>query len=154
MDREEVEDLLYGETVCRIAFSGIENPYIAPFQYAYLNGVLYFHFTNNGLKMKFLDQNPKVCVEIERLEPNLRDFRFVCLKGILKLVDDAEERIRAINQIREDGKRDLSPAFLAAHGINPKEGWNSLTAEKPFIIVKLSNITDVTGLKAPGHEGR
>lgn len=30
-----------------------------------------------------------------------------------------------------------------------KNGWSSLSPEKPLIIVKLENITDVVGLKSP-----
>ena len=151
MSREEVEDLLYSKDVCRIAFLDKTYPYITPFQYAYLNSTLYFHFTNYGRKIKFLKENPNVCVEIERLDENLRSFRFISLKGKLTIVNDNIEREKAITKLRENGRQKLSPAFLTAHGINPREGWAFLTSEKPFLIVKLDNISEIVGLKSPTH---
>ena len=149
MTHEEIENLLIYGDICRIAFFDQEHPYIIPFQYVYVNGGVYFHFTNYGRKIKFLKQNPKVCVEIERLDDVLRSYQFISLKGTLDFVNDKKEREKAINKIRENGRQKLSPAFLSVHGINPKEGWNYFTSEKPFLIVKLSNITEIVGLKSP-----
>ncbi len=151
MSREEIEDLLYSRDICRIAFLDKVHPYISPFQYVYLDGTVYFHFTNYGRKLKLLKENPNVCVEVERLDENLRSFRFVSLKGRLSIVNDVREREKVINKIREYGKQKLSPAFLTAHGINPRDGWAYFTSEKPFIIVKLDNISEVVGLKSPTH---
>ena len=151
MSREEIEDLLYGSDICRIAFLDRGHPYIAPFQYIYQDDTLYFHFTNYGRKIKLLKENPNVCVEVERLDENLRSFRFISLKGKLSLVEDANERENVINKLRENGKQKLSPAFLTAHGINPREGWTYFTSEKPFLIVRLEDISEVVGLKSPTH---
>lgn len=83
MERREVEELIQGETLCRIAFKANEYSYIAPFQYVYLDGTLYFQFTNYRKKMRLLNTDNRVCVEIEYLNPDLSEYNFVTLRGTL-----------------------------------------------------------------------
>ena len=116
MSRQEIENVVYEQFLCRIAFKSSDYPYIAPFQYVYMNSMLYFHFTDYGRKMKMLKEDNRVCVEIEKLSPDLSDYFFVTLRGKLNLVKDSEERKSVIRRMAEDGKQKLSPNFLAAHG--------------------------------------
>jgi len=53
--------------------------------------------------------------------------------------------------MRETGKKRLSRNFLAAHGIELDEDWDSLTAEKPLVIIKLERVVEESGLKSPQH---
>jgi len=148
MKRDEVKKLLRDQFLCRIAFKGAEYPYIAPFQYVYREGRLYFHFTDYGRKMKLLENDNRVCVEIEEFHPDLREYNFVSLRGALTVVDDPQERAAAIRQMAEDGRTKLSPNFLAAHGLKREEGWASFTPEKPLVIVKLEPWEEL-GIKSP-----
>jgi len=122
MSRREIDKILSTQMLCRIAFRGTDYPYIAPFQYVYINGSLYFHFTDYGRKMKILKKDNRVCVEIERLSPELSDYSFVSLTGSLSLVKDTTERNMVIRKMAEDGREKLSPRFLAAHGLKMEEG--------------------------------
>jgi len=149
MEKAEREHLLREQLLCRIAFKGDEHPYVAPFQYVYLNGTLYFHFTDYGKKMRLLDRDKHVCVEIERYHPDMSEFNFIVLRGSLEIVTDAQERSNAIKRIAEEGKRRLPRNFLAAHGFQKEEGWSAFTPEKPLVIVKPSEIIEETGLKSP-----
>jgi nitroimidazol reductase NimA-like FMN-containing flavoprotein (pyridoxamine 5'-phosphate oxidase superfamily) len=148
MDSEEIQSLIQSQMLCRIAFRGQQYPYIAPFQYVYLNGALYFHFTDYGRKMKLLEVDDRVCVEIEQLQPDLSEYNFVSLRGTLSVVNDSIERSTVIDQMREMGQRYLSPNFLAAHGIAKENGWSAFTDEKPLVIVKL-DIQRKIGIKSP-----
>jgi nitroimidazol reductase NimA-like FMN-containing flavoprotein (pyridoxamine 5'-phosphate oxidase superfamily) len=149
MNREEIEDLLDAESICRIAFRGDEYPYMAPFQYVRLGGALYFHFTNYGRKMRLLEMDSNVCVGVERLEPDLSEYRFVALSGALERVDDAQERSEALSLLSEAGREGLSQNFLAAHGFDTEESWSALSDDAPLVIYKLSHFTDVVGLRSP-----
>ncbi len=149
MEKPEIEKLLQEQLLCRIAFKGKEYPYMAPFQYVFMNGSLYFHFTEYGKKMKLLERDKRVCVEIEKYKPDLSEYSFVVLRGKLKVVTDKEERNKAIRRIAEEGKRKLSKNFLAAHGLKKDEDWSSFTPEKTMIIVKLEDIAQEIGLKSP-----
>jgi nitroimidazol reductase NimA-like FMN-containing flavoprotein (pyridoxamine 5'-phosphate oxidase superfamily) len=148
MNKNEIKSLIGGQFLCRIAFIGEEYPHIAPFQYAFLDGTLYFHFTDYGRKVNLLEKDKGVCVEIEEYKPDLNEFKFVVLKGKLEIVSGSSERERVIETMAEQGKRMLSENFLTAHGIKKEEGWSAFSSGKPFIIVKL-NAIKVSGLKSP-----
>jgi nitroimidazol reductase NimA-like FMN-containing flavoprotein (pyridoxamine 5'-phosphate oxidase superfamily) len=149
MKENEIEELIREQFLCRIAFKGDLQPYIAPFQYAYVNGILYFHFTDYGKKMSFLKQEPTVCVEIERYTSNLSEYGFVVLNGKLRLVDDHQERKTAIEKMAEVGKKKISANFLLAHGFSQGSDWTDFTADKPILIIKLDEVTQKIGLKSP-----
>jgi len=149
MDEGEVERLIRGQMICRIAFRGEDYPYLAPFQYVLMDDTLYFQFTDYGRKMRLLSKDNRVCVQVERYEPDLSSYRSVALRGSLDVVEDPDERERAITRFAEEGRRNLSPRFLAAHGLNHEEGWSGFTPEKPLVIVKLTDVVERVGLKSP-----
>ncbi len=149
MSIEEVNGLINGQIMCRIAFQDEEYPYIAPFQYVVIDEILYFHFTDYGKKMKLLEKNDRVCVQIEKYEPDLSSYQFVSMRGRLDIVSDEDERKCAIDGLSKLGKTQLSTNFLAAHGINPEDGWGFLSSDKPFVIVKLVDVVNLVGLRSP-----
>lgn len=149
MRDEEVEELIREQKICRIAFRGHEYPYIAPFQYVFMNRSLYFHFTDYGRKMRLIEKDNRVCIEIESYLPDLSEYKFVVLRGSIKVVTDPHERRKVIMKMAEEGEQQLSPNFLAAHGLKKEEGWSSFTIDKPMVIVKLENIVETLGLSSP-----
>jgi nitroimidazol reductase NimA-like FMN-containing flavoprotein (pyridoxamine 5'-phosphate oxidase superfamily) len=150
MNKTEIDALVSEQFLCRIAFGGKDYPYIAPFQYVFKDGSLYFHFTDYGKKMGLLEEGNPVCVEIEHYTPDLGKYGFVVLIGKLHIVTDPKEKANAVTQIIKDaGKKGLSTNFLPAHGIPKEFAWSSLKTEKPLIIVKLIDVTEIIGLKSP-----
>ena len=149
MEKHEIEKLIREQMLCRIAFKGDDYPYMAPFQYVYTDGCLYCHFTDYGRKMRLLERDKRVCIEIEKYRPDLSEYSFVVLRGTLKVVKNPQERAKVIKRMAEEGKQKLSTNFLAAHGFKKEEGWSSLTPEKPLVIVKLEEIAEEIGLKSP-----
>ena len=149
MEENEIEKLVSEQFLCRIAFKGELQPYIAPFQYVVINRVLYFHFTDYGKKMSFFKQETPVCVEIEQYTTNLSEYQFVVITGKLRLVEDSEERKTAIEKMAEAGKQKLSPNFLVAHGFSQGSDWDAFSKDKPILIIKLDEVTEKTGLKSP-----
>ena len=149
MEKHEIEKLIREQMLCRIAFKGDKYPYMAPFQYVFMNGSLYFHFTDYGRKMRLLERDRRVCVEIESYLKDLSEYSFVVLRGTLKIVKGPQERARVIKTMAEEGKQRLSTNFLAAHGFRKEEDWSSFTPEKSQVIVKLDEIAEEIGLKSP-----
>jgi len=148
MSDEEVNALIGTQIICRIAFKGDEYPYLAPFRYVSMGGVLYFHFTEYGKKMRLLKQDSRCCIQIERYAPDLSSYSFVSIRGRLEEVTDPQERKRALGLFRETGKT-LSTRFLAAHGLDPDKGWGAFAADKDLVILKLVDIVEKVGLKNP-----
>ncbi|MDH5363324.1 MAG: pyridoxamine 5'-phosphate oxidase family protein [Aigarchaeota archaeon] len=149
MQKREIIKLIREQMLCRIAFKGDKYPYMAPFQYVLMNGSLYFHFTGYGKKIRLLERDKRVCVEIETYRKDLSKYSFVVLRGTLKTVTDPQERAKVIKRMAEEGKRRLSRNFLPAHGFKKEDGWSSFTPEKPLLIVKLEEIAEEIGLKSP-----
>jgi nitroimidazol reductase NimA-like FMN-containing flavoprotein (pyridoxamine 5'-phosphate oxidase superfamily) len=148
MEKDEIDSFIKEQMLCRIAFKGDDYPYMAPFQYVFLNDSFYFHFTDYGKKMKLLEQDKRVCVEIESYQPDLSEYKFVVLRGSLKIVKNANERKDAIEKMVEIGKEKISKNFLSAHGLRKEEGWDSLSYDKPLIIMKLEDVVEAVGLKS------
>ena len=149
MSKMEIKKIVKEQILCRIAFMGPKYPYIAPFQYVLVDDVLYFHFTDYGKKMKLLEKDNRVCVEIEKYKPDLSSYNFVIYRGELEVVKDENERKKVINRISKEGKKKLSTNFLAAHGLKKEEGWEAITQKKQLVIVKLKEVTEEIGLKSP-----
>jgi len=147
MSSEEVETLLKNQFMCRIAFNGGDYPYLAPFRYVRIDDVLYFHFTDYGKKMRLIEQDNRVCVQIESYKPDLSEYNFVSLRGRLVKVDDANEVEEAVQLFAETGKDSISPKFLAAHGFDPGAGWDVFKGD--LVIIKLVDIVEKVGLKSP-----
>lgn len=122
---------------------------MAPFQYVFLNGQLYFHFTDYGNKIVLLKEGNEVCVEIERNTPDLGKYSFVTINGTLKIVEDKDERRNAIEKMADFGENNLSTNFLHAHGFESKDGWTKLKAKQDILVVKLDKIRFKKGLKSP-----
>jgi nitroimidazol reductase NimA-like FMN-containing flavoprotein (pyridoxamine 5'-phosphate oxidase superfamily) len=149
MTKQEMWRLIRRQRLCRIAFKGTTYPYMAPFQYVVLDGSLYFHFTDYGKKMRLLESDKRVCVEIEEYREDLSEYSFIVLRGNLKVVYDSQERARTIRKLAEEGEEKLSPNFLPAHGFKKEDGWSSQSPEKPLVVIKLEDVTQEIGLKSP-----
>jgi nitroimidazol reductase NimA-like FMN-containing flavoprotein (pyridoxamine 5'-phosphate oxidase superfamily) len=148
MDEQEIQVLMQTESICRIAFMDGEFPYIAPFQYVFLHNSLYFHITDYGKKREIIAQNNHVCVSIEKLKPDLSEYRFLCIRGKLEPITDPAERSEVIRKFAAQAKKKFSTAFLSAHGFEKQKGWDILTETQPLLIFKLTPIGDPIGLKS------
>lgn len=150
MTKQEMWNLIRKKRLCRIAFRGEDYPYIAPFQYVVFDKTLYFHFTDYGTKMKLIQKDRNVCVEIEEYKEDLSEYSFIVLKGTLEVVIDPQERTKALKELANQGQEELSPNFLAAHGLRKEDGWESLTPKNSLLVaVKIENIIQEIGLKSP-----
>ena len=110
-----------------------------------LDDLLYF-----GTKMKLIENDKRVCVEIEEYREDLSEYSFMVLRGALKVVTNSQERSKALQRLAEEGEQKLSTNFLPAHGFKKEDGWHSLTSANPSLVaVKLEHVTQEIGLKSP-----
>ena len=56
-DRMEIESVLSQARICRIGFSQNNKPYIVPMNFGYKDGYLFFHCTQEGMKIDIIKQN-------------------------------------------------------------------------------------------------
>jgi nitroimidazol reductase NimA-like FMN-containing flavoprotein (pyridoxamine 5'-phosphate oxidase superfamily) len=147
MSDKEIKEAIKSQNLCRIAFIDDEFPYISPFQYVYIDEILYFHFTDYGKKKKILSKNNNVCISIEHFEPDLSSYYFISMKGKLDLVEDEFLRKEVINQMVKSAKSKYSYNFLSAHGFEKSQGWDAFTT-KNQTIYKFIQTGNPIGLKS------
>lgn len=63
-DQKLIQEILLNNTICRIALSDGENPYVIPMNYGYKDNVFYLHTAPAGKKLELIKKNNKVCVEV------------------------------------------------------------------------------------------
>ena len=148
MQKDEYDALIRRGILARIAFSGTEHPYIAPFMYVFDEHNLYFLSTRYGRKMDLFAKNPSVSVEIEEVTPDMSAYRFVTLQGKLAEVTDAEKmrEIRSMFAERIAGKT-VSANSLAALGYRPSDDPGKLVEEDRTMVWKLTTVRDIVALK-------
>lgn len=109
-DKKEIESIIEKATVCRVAFSENDVPYIVPLNFGYKDDCLYFHSAADGKKIDIIKQNNQVCFEVDVDQEVVKSetpcnwemkYRSVIGFGKASFVDHLEEKRRALNIIME-----------------------------------------------------
>ena len=107
-DCAELESIIGAATVCRLAMSEDDRPYIVPLCFGYKDGNLYFHSAEEGKKLEVLRVNNFVCFEMdidhELVRANLpceseMKYRSVIGFGQASFVNGNEEKRMALDII-------------------------------------------------------
>lgn len=64
--REEIDAVIHGSVVCRIAMAVDNRPYIVPLSFGYDGKAIYLHTGMKGKKIDHFLKNDSVCFEVER----------------------------------------------------------------------------------------
>lgn len=108
MSTKEIRDLLqkvgHGHLGC--AFEG--HPYVVPMHYYFDDPDIYI-FTTVGMKTKYMDANPEVCLQVEDVH-NLQHWRSVTVMGRAEHITDKQEFDRVIQFVKTENPT-LSPAI-------------------------------------------
>jgi hypothetical protein len=104
----EIEDIIAGAVVCRLAMVDGDRPYVVPLCFGYENRTLYFHTGRKGKKIEVLQKNPYVCFEFDEnvrvlAQPDACDwglaYRSVIGYGKATFVTSPENKRRALDII-------------------------------------------------------
>ena len=107
-ERAAIERIILQSSVCRLAFSDDNCPYIVPLCFGYKNNALYFHTAREGEKLRILKKNNRVCFEFDILrelvkseEPCGWGMKYMSVVGFgrASLIEDLESKKRALNII-------------------------------------------------------
>lgn len=108
MSSKEIQDLLqqvrYGHLGC--ALEG--HPYVMPMHYYFENPDIYI-FTTEGMKTKYIDANPEVCLQVEEVH-DLLHWRSVIVTGRAERLTLQQDIDHAMQFIKERNPT-LSPAL-------------------------------------------
>ena len=109
-DKKEIESIINSAIVCRIALSDNNMPYIVPINFGYKDKCLYIHSATEGKKIDIIKKNNDICFEIDIAHEILQGksachttMKYYSVIGYGKayLIDDSEEKIKALNIIIE-----------------------------------------------------
>ena len=109
-DKKLIESIIKRASVCRIALSENDVPYIVPLNFGHKNNFLYFHSGKEGRKIDMIRRNNIVCFEIEidselveAENPCNWSMKYYSIIGFGKafLVEDFEEKREALDIIVE-----------------------------------------------------
>lgn len=130
----EIDDLLKRVNYGHLGCSQDDVPYVVPIFFAYDKPVIYV-YTTVGLKSKIIDQNPKVCLQLEEFAQT-GGWKSVVIMGEAEKIVDRVEREKAVDAIRRS-----NPTLLPALAIKWSNDWMRKNVE---VVYKIK-IREVTG---------
>jgi len=110
MSPAETHALLERQHFGHLGCARENRPYVVPMNYAYDGTDLYF-FTTEGMKTRFIDTNPQVCLQVEEVKDSTH-WRSVMVTGQAVHLTNAEEMQRAMKLITQRNPS-LTPAISA-----------------------------------------
>jgi len=127
-DKELIEVILRRASICRIALSENDVPYIVPLCFGHKDNFLYFHSAKEGRKIDMIRKNNNVCFEIEidtelvaAENPCNCSMKYYSIIGFGKafLIEDTEEKREALDIIAEhySGKSSSEFPETALHNV-------------------------------------
>jgi nitroimidazol reductase NimA-like FMN-containing flavoprotein (pyridoxamine 5'-phosphate oxidase superfamily) len=127
MRDSEIEDLLGRSNYGHLGCSQNDVPYVVPIYFAYDKPLIYL-YTTVGQKSKIIDQNPKVCLQVEEFSQTGR-WKSVVIMGEAEQIVDRVEREKAVAIIRI-----FNPALLPALAIKWSNDWMRKNVEVVYKI--------------------
>lgn len=110
MSPSEMHSLLQRESFGHLGCARDGRPYVVPMHYAY-DGKEFYFFTTTGMKTRYIDANPVVCLQVEEVTDRTR-WRSVMVIGRATEITNDEESQRAMKFITERNPS-LTPAISA-----------------------------------------
>lgn len=121
LNQKDIEDIL---GMCDACYLGMVEdggiPYVLPFNFGYRNGYLYLHAGPGGKKFEVLKNNNRACAafstghELRGRHEHVAcsyfmKYRSVLLHGYIEMIEEYDEKVRALNIIMEKytGKADF-----------------------------------------------
>ncbi|MEH2134107.1 MAG: pyridoxamine 5'-phosphate oxidase family protein [Nostoc sp.] len=108
MGTKEIHEILqkvgYGHLGCAIE----GHPYVVPMRYYFDEPNIYI-FTTVGMKTKYMDANPEVCLQVEEVH-NLKHWRSVTVTGLAEHITLQQDIDRVMQFVKTENPT-LSPAI-------------------------------------------
>jgi len=108
-NRDQIDAIIRGSEVCRIAYANDNIPYMTPVSFGYDGKALFVHSAEEGRKIDFLKKNNYVCFEFDTDVKTISDEKQACKwtaayksvigYGYVKFLYSLEEKDYAINEI-------------------------------------------------------
>lgn len=97
LSHEEIESLLSTQVVGRIGCHANDTTYVVPISFVY-DGEYMYCYTQEGLKVSMMRQNPQVCFQVDDLT-NMANWKSVVVWGNYEELPEGKERREALNKL-------------------------------------------------------
>jgi nitroimidazol reductase NimA-like FMN-containing flavoprotein (pyridoxamine 5'-phosphate oxidase superfamily) len=139
LNHNQINNVLSSQAIGRIACSDGKQPYIIPVTYAY-DGKYIYGQVIEGMKLKLLRKNPKVCFEIDIIT-NMANWQSVLVYGIFEELKNTEAK-KAREFLFDRVFPLMTSSTVHPFGHEQKEKVNDDTRIKPVMYrIKISKIT-------------
>lgn len=146
--RVDLDAIIAGSEVCRLALSKNDEPYLVPLSFGYDGEAIYIHTAKKGKKIDFFKANDRVCFEFERNVRYVRDGSDACSStfsyesvigyGRISELTDFEHKSYALRQITLHYGE--TPTDYTTNGLGKVRAW------------KIS-IVELVGKRSPLKDG-
>lgn len=113
-DQKEIDAIIKKCQVCYVSMVDSDNkPYVVPFNFGYVDGVIYLHSSPKGLKIDILKQKPSVCI-VFSTDHELRyqseqvacswsmKYKSVQAFGEVEFIEDIEEKGAILHKVMKN----------------------------------------------------
>ena len=109
-DRESLDEVLDEALICHVGFIADGDPYVIPTIHARDDDTIYFHGSPASRMLRLMEGGAEVCVTATIIDGivaarsvfhHSMNYRSAVVLGTARLVDDDEERLRAMEMITE-----------------------------------------------------
>lgn len=133
LDSEEIRQLLQSARVARLGCVVNGDPYVVPINYEFRDGAIYGH-SLPGLKISALRDNPRACVQVDKIESDLR-WQSALAFGEFEELKDEAQRQEALERL------------MAKYPLMTPVEWSMVQdADNQDVVVFRINIDRMTGV--------
>jgi len=129
LNATEIERILQHQIVGRLGCHADNTTYVVPVSYAY-DGTYIFARTQEGLKLKLMRKNPRVCIQVDIMN-NMADWQSVIAWGDFEELTDIESRNYALQKLV-----DRKLPFISSETVHLSPQW-------PFPVKDISTIKGI-----------
>ncbi|NII27795.1 pyridoxamine 5'-phosphate oxidase family protein [Pseudoflavitalea sp. X16] len=136
----EIENVLSRQVVGRIGCHAEGITYVVPISFAY-DGQFVYCYTQEGMKVTLMRQNPQVCFQTDELE-NMANWKSVIAWGSFEELPQGRERREALDKLR-----DRVLPMVSSERVRQSADWpftNNITEPVPGVVFRI-RLTKKTG---------
>ena len=126
LSNDQIANVLYRQTIGRIACYDEGRLYIVPISYAFEPGYIYGH-SMEGLKIKMMRNNPRVCFQVDEIE-NMTSWRSVIIWGEYQELEQDDEYQAGLKILKS--KLDPMVTSSAVHPHHSRDTFGREIVEK------------------------
>jgi len=138
MSAAEIDQFLTCARVGRLGLCINGEPHIIPLGFVYEKGQIAFHSCSEGMKMKALQSNPRVCFEVDETISDTSMYKSIIIHGSTRILSEPSEMIPWL-QLHIDKYR--VPEDFETYMQKPRRNRNAELAKARIVVITPDEVT-------------